>query len=314
MKNLLSDYIKKRLYIIGRNRAKIYLTGNLGPVIEEEKKLICYVKKNKIKKGKSDCIIPCHGIEKTNKELAEEYKLNKPIEYIIENLEFEKLVFIFGYNNCSVNIKNCTFNNGLLLNVKGKCTLDDTFIKSFEILQLYAKEMAIKNINISNSMSFACVSLCINIETDNKLDIFNSNIGRENQKTAVFLSSFNGINLAHTKIAGNKIECKSKSIISDIHSSLTASDNVKITTDDINQVNIISPNIIYNNKDFSSINNTLEKVSNPLIIKRLELINLLKKLKNKCEKINIEKLEEYEIALNNESISKVLRKSNRKYN
>ena len=41
---------KKILYNITRIYTKNYLINNLGKVIEEDKKIICYVKKSKIKK------------------------------------------------------------------------------------------------------------------------------------------------------------------------------------------------------------------------------------------------------------------------
>ena len=41
---------KKIIYQITRIYTKNYLINNLGKVIEEAKKIICYVKKSKIKK------------------------------------------------------------------------------------------------------------------------------------------------------------------------------------------------------------------------------------------------------------------------
>ena len=40
--------IKKALYDLARNDAKKYLTNNLGIVVEEDDRLICYVEKSRV--------------------------------------------------------------------------------------------------------------------------------------------------------------------------------------------------------------------------------------------------------------------------
>ena len=46
------DNFKGKFYDIFRNYLKKHFTGNLGTVVEEEDKLICYVKQGKWKKEK----------------------------------------------------------------------------------------------------------------------------------------------------------------------------------------------------------------------------------------------------------------------
>lgn len=55
---------KKTLYGIARNYAKNYLTGNLGKVVEDDEKITCYVKRNKVKKKNYNYTIACFGIGK----------------------------------------------------------------------------------------------------------------------------------------------------------------------------------------------------------------------------------------------------------
>ncbi len=83
----------KKIYNTLRNYLKKQLTGNLGKVVEEKNKLICYVKKGKIKKDKYKCVIACFGIAE-EKKLAEAFELNKSICYIIDDMEIEKNITI----------------------------------------------------------------------------------------------------------------------------------------------------------------------------------------------------------------------------
>lgn len=71
---------------IVRNFLKGYLVGNLGKVVEEEDKLICYVDKNKIKEEKYNYTIYCYGINDKDNELAKIYNLDKPVHYVIEGI------------------------------------------------------------------------------------------------------------------------------------------------------------------------------------------------------------------------------------
>lgn len=52
----------------------------------------------------------------------------------------------------------------------------------------------------------------------------------------------------------------------------------------------------------------IKKITEPLSLKRLELVNILKKVKTQCENINEEKVLEYEEQINVQPVSKVLKK------
>lgn len=313
MSNSFSAHIKKNLYNILRNCVKIYLTGNLGSVIEDDEKLTCYVKKGKCKQTKYDCTISCDGIDKSKKELAKTYKLNKPILYVIDGLQFEKKeVFIYGHGNCDIHIKNCRFNWGLNVLTNGKCTLEDTVVRSFGRLSIVAEETVIKNMDIRNGFAIVGNYLDIFIVGKKRLDILNSNIGKEGEKTTLYLSSRDELNLVHSKLAGNKIDCKSKTMTSDMDSSFIASDKMNITTDNFNfkQINTISSAIIYNGTPFEGGYGPVElaELVDPLRMKRLEFIDILKKIKNECEKLNSEKMDQGKDPLNNQPICKTLKR------
>ena len=62
--------IKKQLYKICKMSAKKDLTGHLGKVVEEDDKLICYVKKSNCKKDGCNYYLFCNGIRDIDKKLA----------------------------------------------------------------------------------------------------------------------------------------------------------------------------------------------------------------------------------------------------
>lgn len=302
---------KKKLYNICRNYLKRYFTGNLGKVIEEEDRLVCYVKKRKCKKDKYSYTIPCFGITEQNQKLAKKFKLNKPICYIIDGIKIEKKrVYIFGYNDCEIIVKNCKFNWGANISVSGKCTLESTFIREFHLLSIMANEMIVKNMNLNHEMKLAGSSLKIKIGANRKLSLFDSNIGERFDTVKVDVISSNELNMTNSKIIGNEIKIKSPTIEVDEISSFIALKNVNIEIDDFKKLNIDSPSTIFNGKDISEYGKILKlkKYDNPLKNKRLEFLEVLKKIRNDCNEINAEMAKKYKDSLNNQSVSRVLKK------
>ena len=96
----------------------------------------------------------------------------------------------------------------------------------------------------------------------------------------------------------------------DESSSLTATDKVTLKTNDFNPININAPIIVLNGEEIANEKETVvfKKITDPLSLKRLELVNLLKRVKNECESINLEKVSEYKEELDVQPISKVLKR------
>ena len=315
MKNLINkEDIAKKLYNLNRTLIKKRITNNLGKVVEEDDKIICYVKKNKCKKEKFNYIIACHGIRKKDKELLEKYNLNKPICYIIDGLKFEDdKVNIWGYNNCEVIIKNCHFGFGLQTHINGKCTFENTYIRDLSYLSLSAKDLIIKNMDISNQLKYSDLRLGIILAADNKLEINNSSIGRIKEKTNVRLLAGKQLEIYNSKISGDIVECESPKIIAGKKSSIEAKDKVDLHVKDFYEINIISPILNYNNRNIETENKhlTLKKVNQELDIKRLDLIELLKEIKKDIEIKNQQDIDEYIVKLTNQPIIKTLKKGDK---
>ena len=306
----MNKLFKKVLYNATRPYAMKYLTGHLGKVVEDDEKITCYVKRSKIKKNKYHYSIACFGIGDAQKKVAKAFKLNKPICYVIDGIDSKKhRVYIFGYNNCEVIIKNCNFGLDLCLHVNGKCTLDNTNITTFSYLSIGANELVIKNMDSEQINAISCESN-IYFGADNKIDVINSNIGSQKKDINISFIATNELNIFNSKIVGKEVECKSSTINADEKSSLIATDNVNLQTDNFNSININAPTIVLNGEETSNEKKSvvLQKITEPLALKRLELVNLLKKVKTQCEKINSEKVLKYQEKLNFQPVSKVLKK------
>ncbi len=299
------DNFKGKFFDIFRNYLKKHFTGNLGTVVEEEDKLICYVKQGKWKKEKYNYNIPCFGISKEEQNLASDFKLNKPISYVIDGIKnARKKIYIFGYNDCEIIVRNCSFNNDVMIHVNGKCTLEKTFIRMYRSLMIGAKEMTIKNMNIKPELIRS--NLRILIDTRKNLNITDSYIGEKNKLVDVDISSDNELDVINSQIMGNKINVAASIMNVDDSSSLIALKSTDIKANNLKKLNIDSPEITFNGNVISTYGKTvqLKRVDNPLTNERLKLIDVLKKLRDNCAEINNQIIEK----INSKPVSKILKK------
>ena len=301
--------LKKMLYDIGRKCAKGYLTNNLGKVVEDASKITCYVKNSKVKKKGYCYDIACFGVEDEQKKIAECYKLDKPICYVIDGLNLKNKTYIYGYNNCEIIIRNCNFGLDLRVSVNGKCTLDNTNINTFSHLSISANDLTVKNMS-SDQIRIIGPKSHIGFSADDRIELINSNIGTEIKDIKFSFTANNSINIVNSNIIGKEIECETNKIDVDKNSSLTATEKVALKVDDFDKVNVNAPKIVLNGKKVSTKEKTvvLKKVTDLLLVKRLELVNLLRKVKNECEIINSKKVSEYEKELKIKPVIKVLKK------
>ncbi len=288
-----------------------YLTNNLGEVIEDDEKITCYVKKNKIKKNKNikySYAIDCSGIENDDhrKKIAKAYNLDKPICYVFDGFELRGNLSIFS-GSCEVIIKNCSFDLGLFVIAGGKITLDNTYINIFNYLSIYANELVIKNMRSEQLKEYSRESM-ITFDSHSKLDLIDSNIGNNEQRFR--FCAKDTLNIVNSNVTGKEIECESKSskINADEKSSLTASNKVSLKTDDFNSINITAPLITINGEELVIEKGkcVFKKSTNLLELKRLELISFLKELKKQCESINTKKVSKYGEMQKAKHIGKIL--------
>lgn len=203
MNNLLLTVIKDTI--------KKTLTNNLGTVKETTNQLICYIKKSNIIKKSNHYKIICNGLIPTTKSIAKKYQLNKPIIYIIENLTFDKPVYIFGNETSNIIIKNSTFLSGLNIVTTGNCTLDNNEIINFITMDFYANNLSINNQQIIDK--YSKYNSIILIAANNKLEINNSNIGTPT--TSLELVSKDELKIVNSHLSGNDIIISAPKVLSD---------------------------------------------------------------------------------------------------
>ena len=303
--------IKRVIHNIMRNKIKKDLTNNLGRIVEDDEYLTCYVDKAKIRRKDGYAIIPCSSINEYNedfKEMLKAFNLNKPIRYVIKNIIFGEHSFIFGYNDCEVIIQNCRFISGTSIRINGKCDIENTSINAFGMLSINASTLIINNMHIRN---FLKDELQIDISTKNKLDIINSNIG-DKQDVKVNLVAGGDLNITNSNITGTIITCHAKRLTTDKDSSLVAEDKVDLKIDEYDTVNITSPTIILNGNELlhPKENLLLKKVTDPLTLKRMELLEVLKKISSKAKEATNQEVEEFRAFKSSRPISRILKQKN----
>ena len=307
------------LYNKLREKYKKIITNGLGDVVEEEDKLICYVKKRSFKKSYGEYILTCSGLRENDKLTLERFQLNKPICYVIDGLEFDKnFVSVFGYDNCEVIIKNCRFDADLEIIIMGKCTIDNTSIKTVGksveghtlTLPKYAHELTIRNMNFGQITSKHTDANIINFSAKDKLEIIDSKLN-DNRTTLEFHSE-NEINIANSTLWGECVSLEAFTVNTDKNSGIDA-ETILLKMDDFNFIDLYSEKIFLNYKrilkDLTEERGHifLKRENTPLAIKRLELIELLKSIERKCEDINSKKANEYKRVLDSKTITRVMK-------
>ena len=299
--------IKSTIYNIAREKVKNYLTNNLGKVVEEEDKLVCYVEVNKIKKDHRDYHAMCYGVGEKDEKLVKLYKLNKPIYYIFDNIDlFTRQIRIGGYNHANIIIKNCNFNLGGSIDTDGECVIDNSSIRGFHYFSIHANDLTIKNdANIENTFDHGYILL----KAINNLQITDTTLGAKEKNTKFMLDSDHRLDIKNSKVFGKLIECNAPVVTADDETTLNATGRVIVDTEYFNHIRVLAPTVLLADKEYQTDNKevTLKQFNDPLSIKRLELINVLSNIRDKCIEINSRKLASYEQELSSESIKQIVR-------
>ena len=140
--------------------------------------------------------------------------------------------------------------------------------------------------DLTNELANASADLSIRLGATENINLINANIGKEKERTKVSMIAYKNIELTNSTVNGKEVECESKDIITNDNSSLNGTDKVKIKSDNIDRINISSSTIVYNDKVIEQEEKKeviIEKKDDDLTNKRLELISLLRNLKEVCE-------------------------------
>lgn len=236
--------------------------GNIGKIVEENDKIICYVNKKMFEKNRKEKnniklngFMPCSKIET---EENEKLDLNKKVYYVFDNINFDSHIFLSSRMGTNILFKNCVFNKGI------------DILSSDEVV--FVNNKYIYNESNNDQKYFFCV------RNTNKISFINDNL--VNYSDVKFMDKENPnfnikINADRIDIINTLISSENDSIID-----LTAN-YLNLTTSEL-----LSGNIFINSKNIRNMESKI-KSSNYEIVNcdditsaRHKLISELKKIRN----------------------------------
>ena len=321
---VLDKETKKFIYNKAR---KMYLKQsicNIGKIVEEEDKIICYVEQKKLDryKGKHRVhALMLNGMNTVNEEsrkIVEGFKLDKPVYYVFENIDFKGAIK-FSSRWSNVIFKNCifeknigiiwadslTFENNMYSDLFSGYYHGDCFFTGNQI-----KEITFINDNFVNScpnhhpakfgMNISCGTIkFINSKIDAE---YPGKIIIKAKKTSIINSD---INSSEIYIDSNSIDYSDSLIV--------ANNGVMIENANCDfNGEIKSPVICYNGVDLSKKDDQDQDISieeSNLKTSRIVLIETLRKISNNCKYTNQDRIQKIKNNLEKQNIMKVLKRS-----
>lgn len=278
-----------------RLRALKNVTGNLGEVVEEDNRIVCYVDK-KVQGMKKIELFNVNS--NRNLLLNKKYDFNKPIYYLLDSLDFDNgnVVELFGYDDVNVVINNC--NLSCYFNISGNCTIKNcTFIDS-SWLSIYANNLRFSKCNIDFPTD-------IKVSATKEMYIYDMRINAS--RDFVTFYSGNKILFDNTKVCSRKILNINSPYINSCDSYFTAS-RVNISSDKFNAMNIEALGIVCNESKIGKGKMIVSKEVTSLSSERDRLIDVLKQSYNKCKSFNDKEIEDFSCSINSRPVSKVLKR------
>ena len=306
--------IKKVLYKVVRKLAIQEFTDYLGKIEEYDDKIVCHVNNIKLRRYKESPYYDICFRHYLDKETLKKHKLDKPVYYVIENMNFDRMLKFTSLPNTHVIFKNCKFNDAINIMYADNVTFENNKYYNKYNLYLFNKcflegrfcNLEFINENFINSEEEQLKNYFgINVTVDN-LKIKNSQICVNEKNGEISLKVRENLIIEDSKICAPIIDIDSKNIEVD-DSELNATIGVNINNENNNEIeNINAPLITYNGVDFSK-KGEITKENYKLESARQQLINKLREIKNHCNNTNNSILNKVSNTLNEKSISKVLK-------
>jgi len=298
----ITKKINKILYNIARQEVLKDTICNIGTIVEEEDKIICYANQKKIDKNiRKNHIyqIKLNGMNQVTdgiKETIKKLKLDKPVYYIFDGIEFSQGVKITS-RWCNVIFKNCTFNDNIGIMWGDQIVFENNKYKDFYPIYYYG-------------------NCFLTADRVNKLTFINDNFynSDENHDPTNFGMKIDAkiVEIINTKVDAESsitIEGDSQVILKN---SIIKSDDIHIEATSIENVDstIMSKSgvIAFNNKP--NLIKSKEILQDPVELQtaRKKLIEKLKDLSNYCQTLNNDRLEKIKHELDNQTINKTLKR------
>lgn len=323
----IKDKTKRKLYNEAR---KVYLKKsicNIGRIVETDDKIICYVEQEALDKYKGNNPIYDLMLRGMNvvtegiRETTEAFRLDKPVYYVFEGIKFDTALK-FSSMWCDVIFKNCTFEKNIGIVWGREITFENN--KYNDSCDVYFYGDCFLTAGTIKKLTFINEKF-VNSYLSYKSDPFKPVFGMKVQagevefiNSAIVCQNNGGIKIdaVRTKLdkavfLGKDISIKS-TFIKSTDTSITGEESVIIDNTDCDfDGEVKSPIIFYNGIDLSTNSNVEINVNGKnaeLIGARKKLLEELKRIRNYCLNKNEEKVQKYRDELNNETVSRVLRK------
>ena len=329
------NFVKRQIINLGRKRNLKKITKNMGEIVEEPDKFICYIKQEKLNKNINFGIIDhldLFGLIATSedKKMLKKYDLTKPIYYVFDNIVFDNTLSLSSVNS-NVIIKNCTFKGTIELRWNENITFENNKYEATKPLFvenpcfIYDRRgignitFINENIGDSKDKNQSLDNIVISLKASN-IRLINTSINISNP--GILILKANEINIENSSISGEKVSIVSNSINFE-NSKIKANEAVTIK----NKNNdfggkVISPIVVYNNVDLSekegityidkeTVNQRNDELRFEKELKnaRLLLIEKLKEIRDNCNKVNDKEIEKLRNEIERKSVHKVLSKT-----
>ena len=323
--NGIKRYISKKSYEKLRQEYLKSSITNIGRIVEEKDRIICYVDQKSLEKYKGNNPIyelKLYGMNQVTdgiKEKVKEFGLDKPVYYIFDGINFNTAVKLVS-RWATIVFKNCTFNKGInvlwsnnivfesnkyidwaniyfysdifmnINRVEKLTFINENFVNSFEekkhIQANFGMRLNAKRLNITNCIFGDATTTRINI-TSEETRLYNSNL------------------------KAKEIHLNSESIKSE-NSTFMASDGIEIDNQnsDFNSI-VYAPIVFYNGIVLEGKNNNVHEVNSANALlndARKEFLTKLYEVYNQCRYINNQKLENLKTKLEKQQVLKLLKK------
>lgn len=311
--------IKKKIFVLLRNYLLKDITNKLGKIKESDEKITCYVNNKKLKKYKKGKYMFTHKLFIKSKKIYSEeilntYKVNKPIHYVIEGMNFKDSVEVLAPLDTTMVFINCKFNREFNIFSGGNIILENN--KYYDEYAFYrngvffctinAKSVKFLGENFTNKSKYNMeTKFGIKIDTDN-LEIIYSTFSTKKNDGVISIRS-KEVYIEDSAIKSQKGIYIKADELKIIGTAIKSQTQVVIDNKNNNYIRgVTSPKTIYNGVDLTKYN-CLNPKNLELQKSRISLVEKLRELRDNCINVNSNELKEVENTLNNRSVVKTMK-------
>lgn len=292
----------------------------MGKVEITEDKIICYVNNDILRRKYKKTIydIMFYGVDSFEPSLLHTYSMDLPVYYVIENMKFDYDLKIMARNNTCVIFKNCVFQKSIKISWADKVIFENnkyynrypSYYSGKYFFTAHLKSLKFVDDNFINSdFDHHPTNFGMGVDV-RELEIENSQFKIDGHNEDIYICS------KKTNIIDSMFDCSQIYLQSDdlniCDCEIVAREGIIIDNKNCNPVNnIIAPIVVYNGvefltDDFDSVNIGKEIVE--LNESRKLLLDQLKSIRDYCNCLNSEKINEFKNELNNQSVQKTIQK------